>query len=118
MSHKLHSFSFTSLVSESWDSFPTADSLKKQIALAVLAHSELTQEALGFYSPPNEIREIAITSAAFDQIRSMWHGYRSRGHLSPPSIPLKIFVSGFGQEAGNTWASIEVFPGLDNWEVE
>lgn len=118
MSHKLHSFEFTSLVSESWDSFPDSAKLERQIAIAVLAHSELAQEALGFYAPPKEIREIKVTAAVFDQVQCMWHGHRNRGHMSPPPIPLKIFVFGFGQDARSTWASIEVLPGLDSWEVE
>jgi hypothetical protein len=118
MSHKVHSLDFMSLVSESWDSFPDPEKLKKQIALAVLAHSELTDEALGLYAPPKEIREVRVTAAVFDQVKCMWHGHRNRGHKSPPPIPLKIFVFGFGQDATSTWASIEVLPGLDNWEVE
>jgi hypothetical protein len=118
MSHRLRELDFTSLVSESWDTFPNLENLKKQIATAVLAHSELTQEALGFYTPPKEIEEVRVTAAAFDQITCMWHGHRNRGRLSPPPIPLKIFVFGFGQGSGSTWASIEVFPGMDNWEVE
>jgi hypothetical protein len=72
----------------------------------------------GGYAPPNEIREVRVTAAAVDQIRCMWHSYRNRGQMSPPAMPLKIFAFAFGQESGSTWASIEVFPGLDNWEVE
>jgi hypothetical protein len=117
MSHKLHSFEFTSLVSESWDSFPDPDKLKKQIAIAVLAHSELAGEVLGPYAPPKEIRALRITEAAFDQVHCMWHGHRSRGHISPPPIPLKFFVYAFGQDASSSWANIEVMPGLDAWEI-
>jgi hypothetical protein len=118
MSHKLLSLTFTSLVSESWDSLPDPERLKKQIAAAVLVHSELAQEELGLYAPPNEIREVRVTAAAVDQIICMWHGHRNRGQMSPPAIPLKIFPFAFGQDSGSTWASIEVFPGLDDWGVE
>lgn len=118
MSHKVYNFDFTSLVSESWNSFPDPEKLKKQIAVAVLAHSELSKEPLGLYTPPKEIREVRVTAAVFDQISCMWHGHRKQGHKAPPPIPLKIFVFSFGQGAQNTWASIEVLPGLDNWEVE
>ena len=117
MPHRLHSFEFTSFISESWDSFPNHEKLKKQIALAALAHSELTREALGLYAPPNEIREVRVTAAVLDQIMSMWHGHRSQGQLSPPSIPLKLFVFGYGQDATSTWVSIEVLPGLESWGV-
>ena len=118
MSHNLLSLNFTSLVSESWDSLPDPERLKKQIAAAALVHSELTQEALGLYAPPMEMREVRVTAAAADQIRCMWDGHRNRGQISPPAIPLKIFAFAFGQDSGNTWASIEVFPGVDNWAVE
>lgn len=118
MTHKIHSLNFNSLISESWDSFPDPEKLKKQIAIAILAHSELSEDELGFYAPPKEIREIRVTEAVFDQVRCMWHGHRSQGHQSPPPIPLKFFVFGFGQDAANTWASIEVLPGLEDWGVE
>jgi hypothetical protein len=118
MSHKMHSLNFTSLMSESWDSFPDPEKLKKQISMAVLAHSELTEEALGLYTPPEEIKEIRVTAAAFDQVWCMWHGHRDQGRKSPPPIPFKIFVFGFGQDSKGTWASIEVMPGLDNWDVD
>ena len=107
-----------SISSESWASFPDPEKLKKQIAVAVLAHSELIEEPLGSYAPPKEIKEVKITAAVFDQVRCMWHGHRNRGQMSPPSIPLKIFVFGFGQDSKSTWANIEVLPGLDDWSVE
>lgn len=116
--HKLHSLNFTSLVSESWDSFPDPAKLKKQIALAVLAHSELTEEALGLYAPPQEMRDVRIAESVYDQVRCMWHGHRQRGAKSPPPIPLKVFVYAFGQESNSTWASVEVMPGIDDWSVE
>ncbi|WP_374679684.1 hypothetical protein [Hydrocarboniphaga effusa] len=118
MAHQIISLSFTSLISERWSSFPNHEKLTKEIALAVLAHSELNEEALGLYAPPKEIKEIKVTNAAFDQIQCMWHGHRQSGQQSPPPIPLKIFVFGFGQDASSTWASIEVLPGIDSWEVE
>jgi hypothetical protein len=117
MFHKLHRFEFTSLAAETWDSLPDLEKLKKQIALALLAHSELTQQALGAYAPPNEIREVRVSTAAFDQIAHMWHGHRDNGQMSPPPIPLKIFVFSFGQNPDGSWASIEVLPGLDDWAL-
>jgi len=89
-----------------------------QIALAALAHCELTEVALGLQAPPKEVRDVQLTQAAADQIRCMWHGHRSRGHSAPPTIPLKVFVTGYGQDGeGHTWADIEVHPGLSIWEV-
>ena len=117
MTHKLYQFQFTSLTSESWDAFPDFLKMEKQIAQAALAHCELSGEAFGLYAPPHEIREIRMAQAVYDQIRSMWHGHRERGRIGPPTIPLKVFVIGFGQESSRTWASIEVLPGLDNWEA-
>ncbi|OZG71565.1 hypothetical protein BTA51_19985 [Hahella sp. CCB-MM4] len=118
MIHKLITLDFTSLMPQSWDSFPDPEALKKQVALSVLAHSEITKEALGFYAPPNEIKEVRVTAAVLDQIYCMWHGHRENGRESPPTIPLKIFVCGFGQNDETSWASIEVLPGLDNWDFE
>ena len=117
MSHAVINLSFSSLISKNWDRFPDIENIKKQIAVAVLAQSELTGQELGFYTPPQEIKEVHLTFAAQDQIRCMWHGHREVGKKSPPDIPLRIYVCGFGQEAGATWASIEVLPGLENWEV-
>lgn len=116
--HKTFRLNFTSLDEASWENFPSAEQVRKHIALAVLAHSELTDEKLGFYEPPKDIKEVRITEAAHDQIRCMWHAHRDRGKRSPPPIPLRIFVFGFGQDASNTWASIEILPGLDSWAVD
>src|SRR4051812_2961092 len=63
VTHKVHSFNFASLTSESWGSFPQPEVLRRQIASAVLAHSEVAKEALGFYAPPKEIREVRIAAA-------------------------------------------------------
>ena len=116
--HQLQDLAFTSVTPEHWESFPESEAIKRHIALAALAHSELTEKALGLYSPPKEIREVILTHAAADQIRCMWHGHRSRGNKAPPTIPLKVFVTGGGQDGkGHTWANIEVHPGIDNWEV-
>ncbi len=117
MQHGMISLYFTSIVPERWDSLPDLEKLKKQIALAAVAHSELHDVALGFDAPPNEVREVRITAAAADQIRCMWHGHRSRDQISPPSIPLKIFVIEAGQNHQGTWASIEVHPGMDDWDA-
>jgi hypothetical protein len=117
MEHKIIAFNFTSLVPDDWASFPDFDKLKRQLATAVLAHSELTTTELGLYAPPAEIREVKITAAAADQIRCMWHGHRRRGQNSPPTIPLKIFVFAGGQNSAGSWASVEIFPGVDNWDV-
>lgn len=114
--HALLSLPFTSITPESWDSLPDMAAIKRNIALAALAHCELTEDAVGMYKPPKEIRELYLTHAAADQIRCMWHGHRSRGHKAPPAIPLKVFVTSFGQDGkGHSWADLEVHPGLDNW---
>lgn len=116
--HALQDLPFTSVTSEAWDSLPEMTAIERRIAVAALAHCELTAEALGLYAPPKEIREVQLTHAAADQIRCMWHGHRERGNKAPPTIPLKVFVTGFGQDGkGHTWADIEVHPGLPNWEV-
>lgn len=118
MAHKVLTLDFTSVIPDGWDGFPNPEKFRREIGLAVLAHSEIADEVLGMYRPPDEIREVHITAAAFDQVRCMWHGHRERGRGSPPSIPLKVFVCGFGQKSGHTWANIEVLPGMDNWDVE
>lgn len=115
--HGLHSIQFTSVTSERWDSLPDADKLAVQIGQAVMAHSELSEEALGLYEPPDEIREVRLTQAVYDLVRCMWHGHREKGHASPPPIPLKVYVFAHGQSGGNSWASIEVHPGSDRWEA-
>jgi hypothetical protein len=115
--HGFHRIQFASLTSESWAELPDVESLGGQISQAILAHSAVTEEALGFYRPPDELRELVLTQAVHDQIRCMWHGHRSVGRTSPPPIPLRIFVYGFGQENGKTWAKVEVHPGLDNWQA-
>ena len=91
--------------------------MEKQIAQAVLAYCELSDEPFGLDSPPHEVREIRMAHAVYDQIRSMWHGHREKGRLSPPTIPLKTFLFGFGQESGRTWIRIEILPGLDDWKA-
>lgn len=115
--HKIICLNFTSLVPDRWDSLPDVEALKKQLASAAIAHSEVHGVALGLYSPPKEVRAVKITSAAADQIKCMWHGHRAKGQMSPPVIPLKIFVFGMGQDAQGTWAAIEVHPGVDDWDV-
>jgi hypothetical protein len=117
MSHQFHTLQFTSLTPERWQSLPDIAVIKQQIASAALAHSEVSEVAFGLYSPPDEIREVHLTQAAADQILCMWHGHRQRSRDAPPVIPLKLFVCGFGQQEGRTWASIEIHPGTDNWEV-
>ena len=114
--HNLHILPFTSLTSERWDSLPDMKTMRQQIASAALAHCEISGDVFGFYSPPNEIRDVQITAAAVDQIRCMWHGHREGNKSSPPVILLKLFVTGFGQANGETWAELEVHPGLDDWE--
>ncbi|WP_412530396.1 hypothetical protein [Burkholderia lata] len=108
---------FTSLVSDRWNSLPNIENLKKQLAIATLAHSELHGVALGLYIPPREVREVKISAAAADQIQCMWHGHRVGGQISPPVRPLKIFVFGMGQGEQGTRANIEVHPGMDDWDV-
>jgi hypothetical protein len=113
--HQLHDLEFVAVTSERWDSLPDMATLKPQLAMSALARCELTGDAFGFYSPPDEIREVYLTSAAADQIRCMWHGHRPSEKNAPPAIPLKVFVTGFGQSGGRTWASIEVHPGMNDW---
>jgi hypothetical protein len=115
--HGFIGIQFTSLTSERWDGVPEVNRLKGQIAQTVLACSELTDEALGIFTPPQEIRDVVLTQAVYDQIHTMWHGHRAQGHAAPPAIPLKIFVLGYGQSEGRSWANIEVHPGLDDWEA-
>jgi hypothetical protein len=116
--HRLRPLSFASLTSEHWESLPNLESIKRQIGDAILAQSEVYDEAIGFYSPPHEIRDIHLTHAAADQIRFMWHGHRKTGRRSPPTIPLKFFVTGFGQSNGRTCANVEIHPGMDRWETD
>lgn len=124
--HALQDLPFTSVIPGRWGTLPDIAGLKRQIALAALANCELTEQALGVYSPPKEVREVQLTYAATDLIRSLWLGDAREGRegrdgqqggsKAPPTIPLKVFVTGFGQDAdGNTWADIEVLPGLLNW---
>lgn len=115
--HALKAFSFASLTAERWDSFPETATILKQVGEAILAQSEVSGEHLGFHAPPNEVREVRMTVAALDQIRCMWHGHREPGRHSPPAIPLRYFVTGFGQSNEKSWASVEVHPGADNWEA-
>lgn len=118
MQHGFHELPFASLTSERWDSLPNLKLIEQQIASAALAHCEIAGYDLGLHSPPKEIREIRVTAAAVDQIQCIWWGHRERNRASPPTIPLKIFVTGAGQDGrGHTWADIEVHPGLDNWEA-
>lgn len=97
---------------------PNETDLRKQLSTALLAHSELKQIELGFYNPPDEIRTLLITNAAYEQIKIMWHGHRQRDSKSPPPMPLKFFVFGFGQSEGNTWVDIELLPRMDDWSVD
>ena len=114
--HNLYDLPFTSLTSERWESLPDFEAIKLQIASAAIAHCEVSEDTLGLYSPPDEIRNVRLTEAAADQIRCMWHGHRHTDKMAPPVIPLKLFVVGFGQQNGHTWAEIEVHPGMDDWE--
>lgn len=117
--HSLQDLPFTSVNPERWGTLPDIAGLKRQIALAALAHCELTEQALGVYAPPKEVRDVQLTTAATDQIRCMWLSDRHGGSKAPPTIPLKVFVTGFGQDGeGNTWADIEVHPGLVHWAPE
>jgi hypothetical protein len=116
--HALQDLLFISTNPERWEGLSDISGIKRQLTLAVLAHCELTEATLGFYKPPKEVRNVHLTLAAADQIHCMWHGHRSRGHAAPPSIPLKVYVTGCGQDVkGNTWADIEVHPCLSNWDA-
>jgi hypothetical protein len=117
MNHALVPFDLVAASPATWASMPNNEDLLRWVALAVLSHSELTGTSLGFDGTPGRIRNVTLTVAARDQINCMWHGHRAIEAHSPPSIPLKYFVTGFGQNAPDTWADIEVLPGLDRWEV-
>lgn len=117
MSHKLHSLSLIPVSPASWSTFPKAGELENLISNAVLSDSEITDTSLGFYKPPERVRNLNISVAAQDQIKSMWHGHRNSEAKSPPFIPLKYFVCAFGQKPPDTWVDIEVFPGLEDWSV-
>lgn len=117
MSRKLHSFKLAAVSPSLWATLPSLDSLNELISNAVLCDSEITNTSLGFYNPPERIRKISISIAAQDQIESMWHGHRTSGANSPPPIPLKYFVFGFGQKPPDTWVDVEIFPGLDDWSM-
>lgn len=118
MQHGTFDFEFNSLIAQGWDTFPSSESLRTQIATAALAQSELKEWQFGLFSPPDKIAEIHLTSAARDQIMCMWHGHRKLGKQSPPSIRLRLFVCGFGTDSDGSWANLEVLPGLDTWEAE
>jgi hypothetical protein len=115
--HELTALSFASLTTERWDSFPEIATISKQIGEAILAQSEVSGDNVGLYTPPDEIREVKLTVAALDQIKCMWHGHREPGRRSPPTVPLRYFVTGFGQADGKSWANVEVHPGINNWEA-
>jgi hypothetical protein len=116
--HCFYELPFTSVTSERWDSLPDMKVIEQQIASAALAHCEVAGYHLGLYSPPKEIKEVRITVAAMDQIQCMWWGHRDHIRASPPTVPLKVFVTGAGQDGrGHSWASIEVHPGMDDWGV-
>lgn len=117
MTRKLRHLELVSGSPASWPSMPSVADLKQQIAMAVISDSEITDTAIGFYSPPKRIRNVRISDAALDQIACMWHGHRKAGSSSPPAIPLKYFVKGFGQVPSDTWADVEVLPGVDSWEL-
>jgi hypothetical protein len=117
MTHSFRQFDFVPTSPSSWNLFPSLIELQRQISLAILADCEVADVSLGFYKPPKRIREIIISYAARDQITCMWHGHRQRGAFSPPVIPLRYFVFGFGQDPPDTWADVEVHPGLEKWEA-
>jgi hypothetical protein len=117
MSHKLHSLNLVPVSPASWSAFPNAQELEKLISSAVLADSEITHTSIGFYKSPKRVRSLRISVAAQDQIKLMWYGHRKSGANSPPFIPLKYFVTAFGQNPPDTWVDIEIFPGLEDWSV-
>ena len=118
MTHGLLTIDFISLVPDSWDRLPNADEIRRELSQTLIAHSELAGEHVGVHAPPDGIEEVRLTAAALDQMRCMWHGHRHRDRQSPPAIPLKIFVYGFGQRDNRSWASVEIHPGLDDWAVD
>ena len=115
MSTRLFEFSFVSIVPSTWNRKLSNNEIEEIIGTAILINSELLGRTLGFYKPPRRIRELKITAAAFDQIAYSWWGKRKSSSASPPAIPLKYYVYGFGQKQLDTWVDIEVLPGLDNW---
>src|SRR3546814_1433739 len=117
MLHRLRLLELVSSEPAICEDMSSGADLQQQIAMAVLTDSEITKTRVGFYNPPKRILKVAISDAAWDQITQMWHGHRKAGAASPPVIPLKYFVNGFGQNPPDTWADVEILPGVDSWEL-
>ena len=116
MSHQLISLNFVSTIPSTWD-WPEKNQLCDMLSTAILLDSEVVGRTLGFYKPPDRVDSIILTDSAYDQIRTMWWGHRDFGSQSPPAIPLKYFVSGFGQANGESWINVEILPGSDDWNI-
>ena len=117
MKHCLFNMNFVSTIPSTWE-WPSRKRLEELLSIAVLIDSEITDKSLGLYNPPERVRKLKISNSAYDQIRRMWWGHRDIGADSPPAIPLKYFVFGFGQNPPDNWVDIEILPGIDEWDVE
>ena len=117
MTYCLYSLNFVSTIPSTWV-WPSREELESYLSTAILLDSEITVKSLGFYKPPKRIRKLKISNAAYDQIEKMWWGHRDRDAESPPAIPLKYFVFGFGQNPPDNWVDVEMLPGVDDWDVK
>ncbi len=118
MPNELVKFTFAPFNPEKWDSLPNNAHLEQELSRAILAQNSIEGGVLGLFKEPNRVNKLIMTSAAREQILSYWHGHRKKGSNHPPAIPLKYFVSGFGQKDEDTWVDIEMYPGVDSWEVD
>jgi len=68
---------------------------------------------------PVKIGEIRITAAAYTQVRDMWWYARDESTRQlAPKIPLKYFTFMTERRDGKETISVEIHPGLDDWEPQ
>jgi|ERR1051325_5967798 hypothetical protein len=116
MRHGLFSLDLAVVNPQAWDTLPSADHIKSEVARVLLANRDVLDTDTGVDA--KRVRKVVLTGAAWDQISCMWHGHRAKSALGPPQIPLKYFVCGYGQDGkGDSWVDIEVHPGVDEWEA-
>jgi hypothetical protein len=90
MKHGLFSLDLTVVNPQAWDTLPSSDHIRAEIARVLLANRDVADKDTGVDA--NRVRRVVLTGAASDQISCMWHGHRARSKLGPPQIPLKYFV--------------------------
>ena len=116
MKHGLFSLDLTVANPQAWDTLPSPDHVRAEIARVLLANRDVADTDTGVNA--KRVRKVVLTGAASDQISCMWHGHRVRSKLGPPQIPLKYFISGYGQDGkGDSWVDVEIHPGVDEWEA-